>query len=208
MRPAYTYIVRMTVPTLRLRTINNLLTIVVALLAVYIIVTPFLPQFGWWLKHDTPVKTVVHTVNVAPIAKGAQQPTISGDVLVIPRIDMQETIRGGDMRSLRYGVWHVPHTSTPDKGGNTVLVGHRYTYTNPQGVFYFLNKIQIGDPITVYWQGNMYAYTVTNIEVVPSTAVEIENNTAAPMLTLYTCTPLWNPVDRLVVQASLTGKPS
>jgi len=46
-------------------------------------------------------------------------------------------------------------------------------------------------------------YTVDRIKQVTATAVEIEAPTARPTLTLYTCTPLWNPKDRLVVTATL-----
>src|SRR5690242_13017469 len=98
----------------QLRSVNNVLTIAVALLAVYIMLLPVLPQFGWWIKHDAPIKVTAAPPDLTPVANGTKKPTISGDVLVIPRLDMQEVIRGGDMRALRYGVWKIPGTSTPD----------------------------------------------------------------------------------------------
>ena len=48
-----------------------------------------------------------------------------------------------------------------------------------------------------------YLYTVTEIKEVPASAIEIEAPTDTARLTLYTCTPLWNPVNRLVVIAEL-----
>lgn len=109
------------------------------------------------------------------------------------------------MWMLHYGVWRLPYTSTPDKGGNTVLVGHRFTYTEPQGVFYFLDKIRVGDAITVYWQGKPYEYVVMSTSVVPPTDLAVEAQTTTPRLTLYTCTPLWTAQNRLIVVAEPKG---
>ncbi len=184
-----------------LRTANRLLAAAVFLLAVYIAAAPFLPEFTWWAQHSTPLKTITPPANVEAIANGTQAPAITGNVLVVPRLGMQETIYGGGMISLRYGVWRLPYTSTPDKGGNTVLVGHRFTYTEPRGVFYYLDKVQVGDLITAYWNSKPYQYKVTSINVVPPDDVAVEANTSSPRLTLYTCTPLWNAKDRLIVVA-------
>lgn len=185
-----------------LRTMNRLLTVVVAMLAIYIILAPILPQLEWWVHHDTPIKSIVPPINLAPVARGTQQPAIAGDVLVVPSIDMEEAIyEGANAWMLHYGAWRLPYTSTPDKGGNTVIVGHRFTYSNPKGVFYYLDKIQVGDPISIYWQGRRYEYTVVSTSVVPATDLAVEANTATPRLTLYTCTPLWTAQNRLVIVA-------
>lgn len=101
------------------------------------------------------------------------------------------------------GIWRYPKGSTPDKGGNTVLIGHRFTYTNPRGVFYYLNKVAIGDEIGVFWNSKEYLYKVTTITVVDPHNTSIEDATSDARLTLFTCTPLWLPKDRLVVVAEL-----
>lgn len=108
---------------------------------------------------------------------------------------------------LNNGIWRFPRSSTPDKGGNTVLIGHRFTYTNPRGVFYFLNKVKVNDEIGVWWNNKQYSYKVVNIAEVRPTDTAIEANTTNPELTLFTCTPLWLPKDRLVVVANLETKP-
>ena len=189
-----------------LKRVNRILTVVVALLAVYIIAAPFLPEVNWWVRHDSPAKSLVKQPDLTPVAQGEAKPTVQGDVLVVPSIDMQETIHeGANMWMLHYGVWRLPYTSTPDKGGNTVLVGHRFTYTEPQGVFYFLDKIRVGDAITVYWQGKPYEYVVMSTSVVPPTDLAVEAQTTTPRLTLYTCTPLWTAQNRLIVVAEPKG---
>jgi sortase A len=191
--------------TKHLRLFNHGLTAAIALVAIYIIVTPFIPQVAWWLKHDSPVRRVVSdsSSTVAP----AKTEAVKGEQLFIDRLSMQETVHGGGIAALKKGVWHLPHTSSPDKGGNTVLVGHRFTY-NGQAVFYHLDKVQKGDPITLAWEGKLYRYEVANVKVVPPTEVSIEANTKEPMLTIYTCTPLLTAKDRLVIQAKLIGEPS
>ena len=185
-------------PRLSLRNFNNLLTAVVGILSLYIIAAPYLPQFGWWIEHDSPIKTIVRPEKAT---KPPAEQAIKGDKLFIPSLDMEENVYGGGIASLSKGVWRVQKTSTPDKGGNTVLVGHRFTYKDPTGVFYHLDKVKKGDPITVHWQGKAYEYRATDIKVVPSTEVSVEDNTKDQQLTIYTCTPLWSVKNRLVVIA-------
>ena len=106
---------------------------------------------------------------------------------------------------LAKGIWRWPYGSAPGKGGNTVLIGHRFTYTNPRGVFYFLNKVQVGDEIGITWYNTSYIYRVIKTEVVSPSDVSILKPTTQPTLTLYTCTPLWRPASRLVVIAQQEG---
>ncbi|MGH7158146.1 MAG: sortase [Candidatus Saccharimonadales bacterium] len=187
----------------RLRVVNNYLTVAVIAIALYIIAAPFLPQVGWWLGHESPVKNLVHSPAANPDDLPPAQQQVAGDRLFIPRLAMQEAIYGGGIGALSSGVWRVPHTSTPDKGGNTVLVGHRFTYKDPTGVFYHLDKVERGDRVTVHWQGKVYQYQVADIRVVPATELSVEAGTPEPQLTLYTCTPVWSVENRLVIVAKL-----
>jgi sortase A len=163
---------------------------------------PFWPQISWWIKHESPVKTAAPASVEKAVKTAADLPDESGDWLLIPALGMKEQIHGGGMEALRKGVWHIPKTSTPDKQSNTVLVGHRFTYSG-QAVFYHLDKVKVNDPIVVKWQGRTYVYEVKNILVVPPTAVEVEAPTKEPRLTIYTCTPLLTAKYRLVIQADL-----
>ncbi len=193
---------KLPLPKISLRFFNNCLTIAVALLAIYIIAAPYLPQLEWWLKHDSPVKAVAGPKpgNPAEPAPAQQQATVQGDALFIPRLDMAQPIYGGGKSSLSKGIWKLPNTSTPDKGGNTVLVGHRFTYAGP-AILYHLDKVQVGDAITLRWQDKTYNYGVTDIKVVLPTELSVEANTKDAQLTIYTCTPLWSVKNRLVIIA-------
>jgi len=105
--------------------------------------------------------------------------------------------------TLNSGVVRLPTGSTPDKGGNTVIVGHRFSYTAPRGIFYFLNKVHVNDEIGLVWNDKTYAYKVASVQQVPPTEISVEAPTVDARLTLYTCTPLWLPKERLVIIAEL-----
>jgi LPXTG-site transpeptidase (sortase) family protein len=106
---------------------------------------------------------------------------------------------------LSKGTWLVPNTSTPDQGGNTVLSGHRWKYLPPSKLtFYLLDKIEAGDIISVTWEGQDYYYRVRETKIVGKTAVHIQDPTDEPVLTLFTCHPVYSTENRLVVIADLT----
>lgn len=141
----------------------------------------------------------------APTVQSVYTPEVS----LIPRLYVDkigidaEIFEGKGEDTLLKGVWHLPHTSTPDKGGNTVLTAHRYMETSGPKTFYLLNKIEVGDEITVHWKGKVYVYEVFEIFIAKPNRLDVEHNTADPILTLYTCTPLWSSTDRIVVKAAL-----
>lgn len=181
----------------KLKRFNDLLSVVVILLSLYILLWPLLPDLLWWAGKAN--VTAVSPVETPSTSNNVRTPDVN--TLVIPSIKMSEKINEGqDISALRNGSWRLPKTSTPDKGGNTVVVGHRFTYSG-KAVFYLLDKIHVGDDITVYWQKEAYKYKVSKTLVVPANQISIEENTAEPLLTLYTCTPLWSFKDRLVIQA-------
>lgn len=193
------------VPVIGLRQFNNGLSIVVIALALYIFMWPFLPGFKWRAHHlggqPSPIQLSAKIRQVAPKTIPRQ------NTLFVPRLDLTQPINEGrDLSALHNGTWRRPQTSTPVLGGNTVIVGHRFTYSGP-AVFYNLDKLQIGDPVVVYWQGKEYDYSVSDIRVVPPTELAVEANTSSAELTLYTCTPLWSAKDRLVIVAKPTEKP-
>jgi LPXTG-site transpeptidase (sortase) family protein len=188
----------------RLRLINDSLSVLLVILAMYIFLLPVLPQFTWWAKHSVPV--VSHSTRVAATVSPAKIPIPSDNRLVIPVLGLNEHIyEGASVYTVNKGVWIRPNGTTPDQGGNTIMVGHRFTYTNPRGVFYYLDKINIGDTIMVYWHGKGYIYKMTEQKVVSPDDATVEAPTTNQQLTLYTCTPLWNLHSRLVIIAAFQG---
>lgn len=192
-----------------LRIVNRLLVAVILLINVYILLLPLLPQIDLWHRQQRakalsglPYKTVLKQSNQTDSAR-ADIP--SDNRLIIPKLAIDQHIYTGNSPYLvNKGVWAKPNASTPPLGSNTVLVAHRFTYSG-KSIFYSLDRVDVGDKVVVYWQGKEYDYTVRNSTIVPASQVSVESPTDQAQLTLYTCAPLWNPVDRLVVVASKDG---
>ncbi|HJP96838.1 MAG TPA: class E sortase [Candidatus Saccharimonadales bacterium] len=184
---------------MKLARINTGLLLAIVLINAYVIVMPFLPALFFKAEKHSTVKQLQQKVSSKP-----GPITANAETLIVPSMALDAPVNEGKtIATLRQGLWRLPYTSTPDKGGNTVIVAHRFTYTNPRGMFYHLDQVHVGDQIAVLWHGKKYVYKTTTTEVVPPTEVSVEAPTADSILTLYTCTPLWNPKDRLVVTASL-----
>lgn len=193
--------------------INNLILIAIVLLNGYVIAAPFLPSLLFKLqdngKKQNQLEQLIKPVK-GSVSDQSSNDAVSGNSLIIPALLLNQPILEGSIanqyKTLNQGIWRWPLTSTPDKDGNTVLVGHRFTYTIPKGVFYYLNKLQLGDNIGIFWNKHRYLYQVTKISTVSPNDTSIEQNTSNPELTLFTCTPLLLPKDRLVIVANLESK--
>lgn len=180
-----------------LRRINNGLSIIVILLSLYLLLAPLLPKATYKLKDDPPLAK--H--DTVPDSEIPEENT-----LVIPAMKLQETIyESEDTSALAKGVWHRPKSNTPPSDGNTVLTGHRFTYGGP-AVLYHLDMVKVGDDITVYWNRKKYSYQVRDVSVVPPNDKNGEARTVEPLLTIYTCTPLFTAKNRLVIQAVPSGE--
>jgi len=130
---------------------------------------------------------------------------VNNNWLVIDKIGVEiPIVDGSDETALEYGAWLMPDTSTPEVGGNTVLAGHRYKYRPPhKETFYNLDKLVLGDQISIYFEGEHYQYLVTSTEVVEPTDVEVLNQTDESTITLITCAPLFSDKYRLIIKAEL-----
>lgn len=185
----------------RLSRINTLLVVIIVLVNLFVLVTPLWPALLYTKAQNSPKAQAITRQVTQPAPKGI---STDAQTLLVPSMVLEADIHeGASSKVLNQGLWRLPHTSAPDKGGNTVIVAHRFTYTNPRGTFYHLDKVHAGESIAVLWHGKKYTYKVVETKRVPATEVSVEKPTETPTLTLYTCTPLWNPKDRLVVRAEL-----
>lgn len=180
----------------RLRRINRLLFVLIVLINGYVLAAPFWPSVTYRVKAAT-TKPLQET-DFSKLDRSTNH-------LVVPRMRIDKPILDDpNPATLDRGIWHRPNTSTPDKGSNTVLSGHRWIYNNPtSAVFYNLDKIKTDDKVVAVWGGKIYVYKVTDIKIVLPTAVEVEDATTDSRITLYTCTPLWTATNRLVITAEL-----
>lgn len=195
---------------MKLSRVNSLLLAFIIVVNGYTAFLPLLPALSfWWQKRSGAYSRQLKAEDMqTPTLPNAGQQSVSNpgaqpNSLIVPSalIKQQPVFEGPTARTLRMGIWHRPNSSTPDKGGNTVLSAHRFTYTNPRGNFYYLDKIRPGDEIGLIWNNAPYTYTVSQVRVVSAQDASIEAPAATSRLVLYTCTPLWLPKDRLVVVA-------
>ncbi len=191
--------------------------VIAAALVVYLVALPFYPA----LKYEYSIKPkmdisdpggeqlvrqvtadTLETINHLPGADYA----VSPNRIIIPEIGVNAPIV--ETASAEYGLskgsWLVPETSTPDKGGNTVITGHRFKYLPPNNLtFYLLDKLKLGDMFSVIWHNQTYYYRVTDSKIVDKTEVSILDQTEKPTVTLYTCDPIYSTAHRLVVTGEL-----
>lgn len=209
----------MSMPDHKWHRANTLLLVAIILINGYVITMPFLPRLSFWWQNrgGTAEKALTERItkpqpapSTSPTPETSPTPQVfhadsTHDGLIIPKMLLETPLIEGPKQDsynlLNKGAWRLPFASSPDKGGNTVIAGHRFSYTGPRGIFYFLNKLEPGDDIGLWYQGKLYRYTVESSRTHVATDTYVQEPTDDTRLTLYTCTPLWNPVNRLVVVA-------
>lgn len=181
---------------------NDILSLVVIVLGLYIVLLPFLPQVSYWFRDKSPNSIAPYAGALAESVGSDSTKTPDGNRIVIPDIALDEPILGGNSIGVISGggTWHRPKSKSPLENGNTVIVGHRFFGSNAS-TFYNLDKLQPGQKIAVYWDGREVLYEVVETKVVDPSATEIEEPTDYKRLTLYTCTPIWTAKNRLVIIA-------
>jgi LPXTG-site transpeptidase (sortase) family protein len=192
--------------------LNHFLLVILVLLAGYILFIPFIPEivdiynkyFDKTRGYKYASKLAISESQNRQIETTALRKVPDTNMLVIPKIGVDSPVVDGlGSEALNKGVWRRPQSSTPDKGGNTVITGHRFLYASGPKTFYHLDKVALGDKFIIFWEGKEYNYEVIDIFTVTPNQVEIEDNTVEPIVTLYTCTPLWSASLRLVIRAKL-----
>ncbi|MEK7152483.1 MAG: sortase [Patescibacteria group bacterium] len=194
---------------MKIARINTALLVAIVIINGYIIVLPVVPGLlFWWHMRDGKQSAQLGRTMDTITSEDNRTERPAENRLIVPGMAFNQPVfEGKTARTLNSGLWHRPQSSSPDKGGNTVFVGHRLTYTNPRGTLYHLDKIHAGDEIGIWCNDRAYRYRVTEVTVVRSTETNIEAPTKDARLTIYTCTPLWLPKDRLVVVAQLEDTP-
>ena len=183
------------------RRVNNALASTVIVLSLYALLLPLLPAIDYWWKQRNPEQRLSISRQLTADNKSPEMPT--GDRLLIPSILVDEPIVTGTSLGVITdgGVWLRPQTAAPNSNGNTVLAGHRFTYQQPNGPLYHLDKVRVGDEIGLRWQGETVTYAVREVKTVSALATDIEAPTDRGRLTIYTCTPLITAENRLVIIA-------
>ncbi len=130
-------------------------------------------------------------------------------VIRIPSIERLEdgwaVVEGVELRNLKNGAGHMPHTPLPGMPGNSVISGHRTTYGAP---FHEVGDLVPGDVIEVDTAIGTHTYEVREVVVVQPTDLWVTEPREGAWLTLTTCHPKFSARQRLIVFAELVDGPN
>ena len=120
---------------------------------------------------------------------------ITENRLYIPKIDINLPYASGGAETMEHGAWwRKPENGNPKDGGNFVLSAHRFIMgltprqTLRKSPFYNIDKLMVGDEMVIDYNGARYIYVISEKRSVKPEAIEIEQRTNQPQLTLYSCT--------------------
>lgn len=181
------------------------ITLVVISLA--IIVATFFPLASAEVKYQIKSTQKQEVSDVQPI-----YPDFG---IIIPKLDINaKVIKDVDpynakiyQKALTQGVAHAKGTALPGENGNVFIFSHSsenfYDAVRYNSIFYLLNKLEIGDTVSVYYENNRYDYHVTTKKIInPSDTTYLTTQTDKPQLTLMTCYPPGTNLKRLIIIAN------
>lgn len=124
--------------------------------------------------------------------------------VIIDTIQINEPlILSYSLNSLEQGAVLDPNTVNTN---NWVIYGHRFSNRNPfKRYFRNLDRTKIGDKVIVLFRNHRYSFKIINIYTVNNGDLWALSETKLFTLTLVTCTPILNPVNRLIVVAQLVS---
>ena len=168
----------------RLISATAIMLIIGGLYTLVIAISPFISSQTINPKNNSTAQLISKTEN-----------KITKNRLYIPKIDINLPYLAGPASVMEHGAWwRKPENGNPKDGGNFVLSAHRFIMgmtpqqTLRKSPFYNINRLDIGDKIIVDYNGKRYEYLISGKRSVKPEAVEIEQRTAQPQLTLYSCT--------------------
>jgi LPXTG-site transpeptidase (sortase) family protein len=184
------------------------------LLLAYLVFLPFYPALKYNVGFKDNLKAGEAQNEQTVVAKTAEiknrlpqnEFDTSPNRVIITKIGVNAPIV--EAKNAEYGLskgsWHVPESSTPDRGGNTVITGHRFKYLPPHNMtFYLFHKIEVGDIVSVVWKEKDYYYRVKETKIIDPTDLSILKPTVKPTLTMFTCHPIYSTDKRLVIVSEL-----
>ncbi|MBR3152364.1 MAG: class D sortase [Clostridia bacterium] len=104
--------------------------------------------------------------------------------LTIPCIGLEaDIVDGTDEETLNNWIGHFETTGYT--GGNVALAAHNRGY--PVNYFENIKSLEFGDEIIYYYHGSVLRYSVSEMNIIKDTQVEVLENTEDNIITLITC---------------------
>jgi sortase A len=161
-----------------------------------------------------PFITPSRSASASPIIINPNEKVGPESKVIIPKINVDVPVvydAGSNdekaiQAALENGVVHYPGTPVPGENGNVVVVGHSSNNLLNKGKYKFafvlLNRLEVGDTITMQYGGKRYVYKVyEKIIVKPSDVGVLGPTDKTASLSLITCDPPGTSINRLVVRA-------
>ena len=137
-----------------------------------------------WLNRSVRERKAVPTAPNPP-RRGLNHGDVIGK-LTIPRLNLSVMVfEGDDAAILKRGAGHIPATSVPPQKGNLGIAAHRDTYFRP------LRLIRPQDMIEFTTPEGVSRFTVTDIEIVRPSDIQVLADAPGRDLTLVTCYPFY-----------------
>ncbi len=120
-------------------------------------------------------------------------------ILSIPKLNLKTAVvEGVTPRDLSMGPGLYPDSARPGETGNVAIAGHRNVFGS---WFRHLNRLGPGDRISITYRGQVYEYSVEKVFIVAENDWSVVAPTDYKALTLTTCDPPGNVIQRLIVRA-------
>ena len=141
-----------------------------------------------------------------PAAVPVVVPVEEGDPIArieMPSIGVDNIVVAGVAKSdLKKGPGHYPETPMPGQLGNAAIAGHRTTYGQP---FFNVDKLEVGDEITVTTLAGRFVYRVTGQQIVGPDDYHVVATTdpTVATITLTSCHPKYTARERIIISGEL-----
>jgi sortase A len=119
--------------------------------------------------------------------------------LIVPRLGLAVyVVEGTSSDTLKKGPGHDPRTFLPGEGKLIYIAGHRTTYGAPFGD---IDKLRVGDPVTLELPYATFRYRVSGHRIVKATQLEVLRSRGREELALQACWPRFFSSQRYIAYA-------
>jgi len=145
------------------------------------------------------------TQEITPVSRefGIVIPKLSINSSVIKNVDPANSKIY--QTALTQGVAHAQGSSLPGEKGNIFIFAHSSVNfleaLKYNSIFYLLPKLDINDPVMLYYRGNQFKYLVTEKKIINPDNMNLVTDKSSNTLVLMTCYPPGTNLKRYIIIA-------